>query len=105
MTKVNATSPKHIETNPTEASTRKLPETYFSHFLTTNALTKTDKGIDLGFFPKNGDNGTYWSTKTDIVSALCKKNEGIVPSRYGKKVTKLTQIGPAGRLRGNMKFS
>ena len=77
---------------------------FFSHFLTTDALSKTNKGADLGFFPNKGDNDAYGSTETGVADTLCKKYEGVVPSRYGKKVTKLTQIRISGRLKGNVEF-
>ena len=77
---------------------------FFSHFLTIGAPSINDKGADLGFFPKKGDTDTYGSTVTGTVGALCKKNEGVVPSRYGKKMTKVTQASISGRLKGNVKF-
>ena len=78
---------------------------FFSHFPTTSTLRKIDKGVDLGFFPNKGDNSTYGSTMTGASGALCKNHEGTVPSRYGKKVTKLTQIRHVGRLKRKVKFS
>ena len=57
--------------------------------MTTGALRKTDKGADIVFFPKKGENDAFGSTAIVVANALCKKHEGIVPSRYGKKVTKV----------------
>ena len=54
---------------------------------------------------KEGETGVYWSTRTGIADALCKKNEGATPSRSGKKVTKVTQARIYGRLKGKVKFS
>ena len=52
-----------------ELTPRRLPhgsfqKLLFSHFLTTDALSKSNKGTDLGFFPNKGDNDAYGSTKT-----------------------------------------
>ena len=58
---------------------------FFSHFLTIDAPSRNDKGVDLGFFPKKGDNDAYGSTMIGTDDALCKKHEGVVPSRYEKK--------------------
>ena len=77
----------------------------FSHLLTIDALRKTNKSIDLGFFPKKRENDTFFSIGIGVADALCKKQEGVVPSRYGKKVTKVTQARLSGRLKGNVKFS
>ena len=78
---------------------------FFSHLLTTATLRKTVKSVDLGFLPKEGDNGASWSTVAGVHDTLCKKHEGTVPSRSGKKVTKVTQARLSGRLKGNVKFS
>ena len=79
-----------------EAS-RNIP---FFHLMTTDALRKTVRSVELGFFPKEGENNAYWSTGTCIADAPCKKHEGTVPSRSGKKVTKVTQARIFGRLKG-----
>ena len=71
--KVNATFPKHIVTNPIEASTWKVPETFFSHSLTIDTLSKTVKNIDLGFFQRKETMaliGQLWQAS----SMLCAKN-------------------------------
>ena len=78
---------------------------FFSHLLTINALRKTDKGTNLGFFPKKRENNSFCSTRTDVIDALRKKQEGIIPSRSRKKVTKMNQVRLSGRLKGKVKFS
>ena len=78
---------------------------FFSHLLTIDALSKTVRSVDLGFFPKEGETDTLWSTRTGVTDALCKKHEGATPSRSGKKVTKVTQTRLSGRLKGKVKFS
>ena len=88
-----------------EVSAWKLLETFFSHLLTIDILRKTDKGTDLGFFPKKRENDIFFSTKTGIADALCKKKEGAIPSRSRKKVTRVTQVRLSGRLKGKVKFS
>ena len=91
MRKANATSLKHIGTNPKEVSTWKVLETYFfSHLLTTDALSKTVKSVDLGFLSKERENGAFFSTESSVTNALCKKHEGTTPSRSKEKMTKLT---------------
>ena len=88
-----------------EASAWKLPEpSFFSNFLTIGAPGRNDKGVDLGFFPKKEGNHAYGSTLRSTVSALCKNHKGIGPSRYGKKMTKVTQVRRSRRLKGNVKF-
>ena len=106
MREVNATSPKNIGTNSMEDSPWKLPETsFFSHFLTVDALRRNDKGVNLGLLSKKGENNAYGSTVTSAFGALCKKHKGVIPSRYEKKMTKVTQDKISGRLKGNVKFS
>ena len=78
---------------------------FFSHLLITKDLSKIDKGTDLGFFPKKRENDDFCSTGTSFTDALCKKQEGVVLSRFGKKVTKVTQARIYGRLKGKVKFS
>ena len=78
---------------------------FSSHFLTTSAPSETDKAVDIKFFPKKGDNGAYGSTEIGVINALCKKHEGIIPSRYEKNMTKVTQAKLTRRLKGNMKSS
>ena len=43
---------------------------FFSHFFTTDALSKIDKGVDLGIFTQKGDNDAYGSTGTGTAGAL-----------------------------------
>ena len=78
---------------------------FFSHLLTISTLSKTNKGADLGFFPKKRENYVFFSTGTGIADALCKKQEGAVPYRSRKKVTEMTQAMLSGRLKGKVKFS
>ena len=68
-----------------EVSAWKLLETYcFPHLLTTDALSKTDKSVDLGFFPKKRENDALFSIRKGIIDSLCKKQEGVIPPRSGK---------------------
>ena len=78
---------------------------FFSHLLTTEALRKTVKSVDLGFLSKDGENDVVFSTGMGVVDALCKKQEGIIPSRSRKKLTKMTQGRISRRLKGKVKFS
>ena len=77
----------------------------FSLFFMIGAPSRNDKGADLGFFSKEDGNGTYGSTVKSTTSALCKNNKGADPSRYGKNMTKVTQVRISGRLKSNVKFS
>ena len=78
---------------------------FFSHLLTTGSLRKSFKSVDLGFFPKKRENDVFCSIGTGIAGALCKKHEGTTPSRFGEKVTKVTQTRLSGWLKGKVKFS
>ena len=103
--KENATSPKHIGTNSMKDSIQKLLETSFFFFLlTTRTLSQTERSVDPGFFQKKRENDALYSTEAGVVDALCKIQGSAVPSRSGKKVSKVTQTKLSGRLTGNMKF-
>ena len=78
---------------------------FFSHLLTTDTLRKTVKSVDLGFLPKSKENSAFCSTGIGVTNALCKKQEGVVPSRSGKKVTRVTQARLSRRLKGKVKLS
>ena len=78
---------------------------FFSHLLTIGALRKIFSSVHLGFFPKKRENNTFCLTGSSVANTLCKKQEGVVPSRSGKKVTKMTQVRLSGRLKGKVKFS
>ena len=78
---------------------------FFSHFLTISAPSRNDKGANLGFLSKKEGNNAYGSTMTGASNALCKKHKGIIPSRYEKNMTKVTQARLSGRLKDNVKFS
>ena len=71
---VNATSPEHIETNPTEDSAWKLPESSFYNFLTTGTLSKTDQGAYLGFFPKKKETTALMGQLRQPLPTLWVKN-------------------------------
>ena len=58
---------------------------FFSHSLTIDALRKTVRSVDLGFFPNKRENNTFFSTGTGVADALCKKQDSAFPSRCGKK--------------------
>ena len=72
--------------------------------MTIDAPSRNEKGIDLGFLSKKEGNDTYGSTVKITTNTLCTKNKGVDLSRYGKKITKVTQVGISGRLKGNVKF-
>ena len=97
--------PRIYELTPRRFPHGNFQKHIFSHLLTTDALSKTDKGVDLGFLPKKRENNTFFSTRTGVVDALCKKQEGAAPSRSGKKVTKVTQARLFERLKGKVKIS
>ena len=78
---------------------------FCSHLLTTNALRKTMRSVDLGFLPNERENNAFFSIGSSVADALCKKQESAIPSRSGKKVTKVTQDRLSWRLKGKVKFS
>ena len=63
------------------------------------------RSVDLGFFPKKRENDAFSSNGIGVADTLCKKQEGVVPSRSRKKVTKVTQARISVRLKGKVKFS
>ena len=105
MREVNSTSPRYIGTNSTKASIQKLLETSFLSFLlTTDAFSRTVRCANLVFSPNKRENDVFFSTGTSIIDALCKAQEGAVPSRLRKKVSKVTQVRISERLDGKVKL-
>ena len=90
MREVNATSPRNIGTNSMKDCVHKLLETScFSFLLTIDALSQIERSVDLGFFPKKGENGASCSIEAGVTDSLCKKQGSTVPSRSGKQMSKV----------------
>ena len=100
----NATSPKQIGTESTEASVRKLPEPYFFLFFVFRRTEQKGKRRRPNLLSKKRWTSTHWSIVEITVGALWKLYKGITLSKYGKNLTKISQFRFSERITRNVEF-